>query len=126
VGGNDGVGFFEADSGLEAEGLLEHGGGNFWFTVAVADDASRHHIGIAERVAIVNGEQLSLVGDKQCVLTIVDERCDSAAGDEIAVLANGYPLEVLNGGTNVSRWSLQVFRVCCRRRRRNDGELGRR
>ena len=62
VDGDGGV--FEADAGFEAEGLFEHGGCLFGFAVAVADDAPGHHVGIAERVTVVDGEQLTLIREK--------------------------------------------------------------
>ena len=92
VGGDGDGGVFEADAGLEAEGLFEHGGRYFWFAVAVADDAPSQHVGVAERVAVVESEELPLFGKKQCVLMIVNEGSDSSTGNKVTLFANGNPV----------------------------------
>jgi hypothetical protein len=92
VGEDGDGGVFEADAGLEAEGLFEHGGGNFGFTVAVTDDAPGHHVGIAERVAVVDGKQIALLGKKHCVLTIIDKCCHPSTGNEITLFTDSHPL----------------------------------
>lgn len=91
VDGDGDGGVFEADAGLEAEGLFEHGGRYFWFAVAVADDAPSHHVGVAEGVAVIERKKFTLFGEKHCVLMIIDQRGYSSPGNKVTLFANGHP-----------------------------------